>query len=252
MGLVLKCLFKFCCDVEEDQTEIYEPGASRTLRDSSARRSMSRGSLYESQQSYQIAPQGSHDDDDDNDNVGPAESGRELLPRHPAPSSSQSHHSSDATPEAQHLSIHEFFRRLRDRFRMYDSLETFDRTVSSVPTKDDEVFKEKPGPPPPSPLRQASTFDSSKDIPVIHADEIVLPGSILQQEMSKHASKTLGLHEDECVICMEGFDATNPRMPTLCGCGENKTYFHLPCLYSWVEQCPDCPSCRKKLTWEEF
>mmetsp|Transcript_11082 Transcript_11082/g.24702 ORF Transcript_11082/g.24702 Transcript_11082/m.24702 type:complete len:397 (+) Transcript_11082:53-1243(+) len=75
--------------------------------------------------------------------------------------------------------------------------------------------------------------------------------------------------EEECVICMEGFDETNPRMPTLCGCGENKTLFHLPCLYQWVEgqqqssstalshgteppQRRTCPTCRETLTWEEF
>jgi E3 ubiquitin-protein ligase DOA10 len=58
--------------------------------------------------------------------------------------------------------------------------------------------------------------------------------------------------ENECVICMEGFDPTNPRMPTLCGCGANKTYFHLPCLYQWLEQSRECPSCRAPITWQEF
>jgi hypothetical protein len=107
-------------------------------------------------------------------------------------------------------------------------------------------------PPPPSPLRQASSFDSSRDIPVIGNDEVVLPGSDLQKEMALWQSKMLERHGDECVICMEGFDPTNPRMPTHCGCGENRTYFHLPCLYQWVEQSRECPSCRQRLTWEEF
>lgn len=103
-----------------------------------------------------------------------------------------------------------------------------------------------------SPLRTASSFRHSKGMPTIDPDEVVLPGSALQHEMAVHMSSTLEEQGDECVICMEGFDATNPRMPTLCGCGENKTYFHLPCLYQWIEQSRDCPSCRKRLRWEEF
>ena len=89
-------------------------------------------------------------------------------------------------------------------------------------------------------------------MPTIDPEEVVLPGSALQHEMAASLSGKLEDQGDECVICMEGFDATNPRMPTLCGCGENKTYFHLPCLYQWIEQSRDCPSCRKRLRWEEF
>lgn len=103
-----------------------------------------------------------------------------------------------------------------------------------------------------SPLRTASSFRHSKGMPTINPDEVVIPGSALQHEMAKQMSSSLEAQGDECVICMEGFDATNPRMPTLCGCGENKTYFHLPCLYQWIEQSRDCPSCRKRLRWEEF
>jgi hypothetical protein len=107
-----------------------------------------------------------------------------------------------------------------------------------------------------SPLRTAASFDSScRDVLTIKMEEIVLPGSALQQEMAKFMSQSLrgdSPHEDECVICMEGFSESNPRMPTVCGCGENRTFFHLPCLYQWVEQSTDCPSCRQKITWEEF
>lgn len=108
-----------------------------------------------------------------------------------------------------------------------------------------------------SPLRSASSFDYDKkmrSIPSIQLDEIILPGSALQKKMSAIMAKDLeGMDvDDECVICMEAFSAENPRMPTLCGCGENATYFHLPCLYQWIEQSEDCPSCRKRLRWEEF
>jgi hypothetical protein len=127
----------------------------------------------------------------------------------------------------------------------------------------------------PSPLRQAISFNTtinSDNVPscTINNDEIVLPGSLLQQQMAEEMMRKLstsnsnsndnnkilynrsGSSIEECVICMEPFDNSNPRMPTLCNCGVNKTYFHLPCLYQWTEQCSDCPSCRTKLTWEEF
>ena len=111
-----------------------------------------------------------------------------------------------------------------------------------------------------SPLREAkssllATLGSHDNIPTIALSEVVLPGSQLQRTMSlamKNQGYTGESEEDECVICMEGFDDTNPRMPTLCGCGANKTYFHLPCLYHWIEQSQDCPSCRKPLAWQEF
>lgn len=103
-------------------------------------------------------------------------------------------------------------------------------------------------------LTQASSFDSSREIPTIQNEQVVMPGSELQFQMAKAMSEKLEAHDDEneCVICMEGFDPTNPRMPTLCGCGSNKTYFHLPCLYQWIEQSKKCPSCAKRLRWEEF
>lgn len=111
-----------------------------------------------------------------------------------------------------------------------------------------------------SPLRTAQTFDSSqRDVLTIRMEEIVLPGSALQHAMALKMSESMmgqktvdGEEDEECVICMEGFSHDNPRMPTLCGCGSNRTYFHLPCLYQWREQSQDCPSCRQRITWEEF
>jgi len=107
----------------------------------------------------------------------------------------------------------------------------------------------------PSPLRTATKYNEINSIPSIRLEEVVMPGSDLQKEMATRMSTFVGgvdTIEDECVICMEGFTDSNPRMPTLCGCGENKTYFHLPCLYQWIEQDQNCPSCRTRLRWEEF
>eukprot|EP00590_Aulacoseira_subarctica_P006001 CAMPEP_0172415952 /NCGR_PEP_ID=MMETSP1064-20121228/2377_1 /TAXON_ID=202472 /ORGANISM="Aulacoseira subarctica , Strain CCAP 1002/5" /LENGTH=228 /DNA_ID=CAMNT_0013153255 /DNA_START=171 /DNA_END=857 /DNA_ORIENTATION=- len=111
-----------------------------------------------------------------------------------------------------------------------------------------------------TPIKEAKTFILSGErgsYPSISFNEIVLPGSEMQRAMAKQMMMDMDLMEesdqDECVICMEGFSPDNPRMPTLCGCGENKTYFHLPCLYQWIDQASrHCPSCRQKLIWEEF
>lgn len=173
--------------------------------------------------------------------------------------------------------VHNFFRRLGERWRTYDSFESFSPTImaqtrtshnhsvqgSAIDTSDifrrhndhEEIVTVRPRKiiAMNSPLRQAHTYDDSTDVPTISPDEIVLPGSLLQQEMAKKMLESIPLNDvDECVLCMEGFDETNPRMPTLCGCGENRTYFHLPCLYQWIEKSNQCPTCREPLTWEEF
>lgn len=70
-----------------------------------------------------------------------------------------------------------------------------------------------------SPLRTALSFDRSHQVLSIHEKEIVIPGSELQREMAIASARGLEVQMDECVICMEGFDESNPRMPTLCGCG---------------------------------
>lgn len=151
---------------------------------------------------------------------------------------------SSTSPPNDH-GLHEFFRNLRERWRRYDSMETFRPSASAVATGKSDFSGL-------SPLRTASTFHANNDIPTIDLEEVVLPGSELQKQMARTVSLNLEAQGDECVICMEGFDPTNPRMPTLCGCGQNKTYFHLPCLYQWMEQSEDCPSCRQRLRWEEF
>jgi hypothetical protein len=169
--------------------------------------------------------------------------------------------------------LHVFWRTLRDRWKAYESLEPIESGDAVPPrfTNDNAPFRgttrmgmfsrTSNGSKPPasplltsqrSPLRTASSFRHSGGIPAIAMEEVVLPGSVLQLQMAQSMSGTLEEQGDECVICLEGFDASNPRMPTLCGCGENKTYFHLPCLYQWLEQSNECPSCRKRLRWEEF
>lgn len=159
--------------------------------------------------------------------------------------SSSSNNNNTNNDESRRRRVFWFWRRLA---KVYEEVQQQDT--------DTITFKETP---PASPLQTADSFDGSHGVPAIGAEQVVLPGSVLQKEMDLQMAKTLQKEEalgdtndDECVICMETFSPENPRMPTMCGCGENKTYFHLPCLYQWIEQSNHCPSCRQELLWEEF
>jgi len=336
MGSLLHCFCRHCCNRAGDDDDGDEVGRRAAAGVSGAGGPISAASMmrhHSQQHSYQIAPTGSADEEDDGQprlgRRGEEEfgGGRELLDCCGRRSGNNSAAAAAALGSsggggvgaaaggrgqcqrepAAIMSLPDFFRSLRERWRLYDSFQEAAAAAEEAATlrgstvsefEDDEddyhtrqlkrirsgsVGGDRNSLEPPSPLRTAVSFDSTREIPSIAPDMIVLPGSELQKQMAEHAlAMVLGtsaktsssdtadapagtspaakkssslLHdsEDECVICMEGFDPTNPRMPTLCGCGENKTYFHLPCLYQWVEQSGRyCPSCRKKLRWEEF
>lgn len=213
---MLQCLLHYCCGSEEE--EQHEP----------LREGISPPTTHLMTRSYQVAPT------------------QDVEPEccHP-------NYNVEKNPHI--IGIHDFLQRFRERWRRYDSIEPIPEPEAASQSLDafrstDKLSSKLPA----SPLRAALCFDSSRDIPTITKEEFVLPGSDLQKEMARVMSKYSYITDDECVICMEGFDPSNPRMPTRCGCGENKTYFHLPCLYQWIEQSQDCPSCRQKLTWQEF
>ncbi|XP_061337290.1 probable E3 ubiquitin-protein ligase RHB1A [Gastrolobium bilobum] len=44
--------------------------------------------------------------------------------------------------------------------------------------------------------------------------------------------------EDECPICLEEYDAENPKLSTKCD-----HHFHLACILEWMERCETCPVC---------
>lgn len=74
--------------------------------------------------------------------------------------------------------------------------------------------------------------------------------SVLQLSASSSNNNAVVHRSPECVICMEEFSTENPRMPTLCACGENRTMFHYPCLLLWLEKKSTCPSCSSSLFYE--
>jgi len=228
MGSCCQCLFRFCCDARGDEDDQHhheqaalafggDAGQQGAGHDPARMSHEERGLVHSSSSRTDI------DDDDEG-------------------SSTQQNECSQHTQ-----GMLAFFQQLGERLRGTGG--EYDRILHSAPSTPPPSCKKVP----PSPLRQAKSFDSSTDIPCISASEVVFPGSDLQKEMALLMAKSKLTNADvECVICMEGFDPTNPRMPTLCGCGENKTFFHLPCLYQWLEQSENCPSCREKLNWDEF
>ena len=273
----MNCLFRCCCDSEESSSDEEERhhDTRRASRRHHRRHRRSRnaavaparmsrqdtvpsadGSPYEpamSEDTDEINNAGSNQSDGNNIHDG---SNSESLNRNQSNVASEDFDDETSEEEIccsgvhesnQHArGIHDFFQRLREGWQGYDSVETIEDMHQSVSSKLRESGDFG------SPLRTALSFDSRRGLPTINNEGVVLPGSALQKAMAFAISNDLKSQEDECVICMETFDETNPRMPTMCGCGENKTYFHLPCLYQWIEQSRNCPSCRKKLHWQEF
>jgi hypothetical protein len=250
MAALLRCLLRTCFGDPEEGPELHDDhhdsiAAAPLAAPASASSSLGRGSLV----AYQSAPRSDPDEREDQ---------RDDTCCHGRNSSNDSHASSGS----QYSGLQEFWTKLRERLATFETLASAsdDGQEASISAGVNySIFRRsKPQPIPQNNpksnhfLKTASTFDSSSDVPTISPEEIVMPGSLLQAQMALAAAKSLEAMGDECVICMEGFDPTNPRMPTLCGCGQNKTYFHLPCLYQWIEQNNKCPSCRKRLRWEEF
>ena len=236
---------------------------------------------------YQSAPTHpayqDNDDENENDESDDHCCGRHHPGRIFSPRSSQQSNNNATTDDPSGMSqlsfnsrdsnhsngLQEFWGKLRERLGTYDTVDSDEDGLHSPPPhrRHFNIFRralsERSAPAVIKPLKKhdpkipylktASTFDGvSHSVPTISQEEIVMPGSKLQAQMALAAAQSLDTMGDECVICMEGFEPTNPRMPTLCGCGENKTYFHLPCLYQWIEQNENCPSCRVPLRWEEF
>jgi hypothetical protein len=268
MGSLLQCLFRICCDADEERgpDDYYPPNAAVLARLPAQAARMPRVHSLDDRGGYHATSAhgdaerenegDGHDDDDDinnnNQEEGEPDSDDNGVTDCCHPASANCKQAAENNPHAR--GIQEFFRQIQSKWRRYDSL-------VHVPTDDEDddddtiastspAFKRKSGMS--SPLRAAASFDSTREIPTINAEEFVMPRSLLQEEMAKAMAAKMQNEDDECVICMEGFDPTNPRMPTHCGCGRNRTYFHLPCLYQWIEQSRDCPSCRERLVWEEF
>jgi len=112
---------------------------------------------------------------------------------------------------------------------------------------------------------QGETFDKVREKieqKMTNSDNFVEPGSELQAAIAMSLKPLNSDDEDgavstdvddviECVVCMEEFTKENPSVRTLCGCGENRSLFHLGCLYEWLDRQPNCPTCRQEIFFEE-
>jgi transposase-like protein len=239
MASLLQCLLRTCFESkpeEEESEDSYEPPRSNRMI-----RFFQSATSDPAQQAASYRPAQSND---------PTESVAATCCQNDSSEATEATACTTAADDNPHAaSLRQFWRKFRERLEGASITTGGEEEASeNAPLSRQRVAERERTPI----LKQACSFDSSKGVATILNDHIVLPGSDIQKQMAAAMAAELEEHDDECVICMEGFDPTNPRMPTRCGCGENRTYFHLPCLYQWIEQSKNCPSCRKRLQWEEF
>ncbi|KAJ8526942.1 hypothetical protein K7X08_029419 [Anisodus acutangulus] len=58
------------------------------------------------------------------------------------------------------------------------------------------------------------------------------------EELKKSNIHVLLPPQEECPICLEEYDAENPKMSTKC-----EHHFHLSCILEWMERSDTCPVC---------
>ncbi|GKV23147.1 hypothetical protein SLEP1_g32913 [Rubroshorea leprosula] len=66
----------------------------------------------------------------------------------------------------------------------------------------------------------------------------------LEVELSKSAESIVSATEEEdvCPICLEEYDAENPKITTKCD-----HHFHLACILEWMERSDTCPVCDQEV-----
>lgn len=53
-----------------------------------------------------------------------------------------------------------------------------------------------------------------------------------------------------CFLFSVFYDTGNPKMLTLCGCGEHRANFHYPCLLLYLQKKKTCPVCNQELFYQ--
>ena len=70
--------------------------------------------------------------------------------------------------------------------------------------------------------REESTPE--KELELFLAKHTSQESKLGDKDLSEYAIK-----EAECLICLETFSPSNPSMPVLCSCGENRIQLHYAC-----------------------
>ncbi|PIA49278.1 hypothetical protein AQUCO_01300259v1 [Aquilegia coerulea] len=77
--------------------------------------------------------------------------------------------------------------------------------------------------------------------------DCVLPSSKEADEPSKLSEPLSITEEEDCPICLEEYDAENPRIITKCD-----HHFHLSCILEWMERSDTCPVCDQEMIFNNM
>jgi len=236
---VFKCIFRNCFDHENERNNTFVPNSSSS-------HPMIAPTMPSSNHMGRTISSSSLSRDEEPDNSNSTNS--------PLTTATISEQSSSLFSRLRNFGIHQPKETISRFLPLRALSSTFSTDSENITDQQHLIRRTNKVAPDKSFLKEANTYeyDVNKEVPTIYQNEFILPGSEIQKSMAIAMKANVEDHGDECVICMDVFSPENPRMPTLCGCGENKTYFHLPCLYQWIEENRNCPSCRKLLRWEEF
>lgn len=97
------------------------------------------------------------------------------------------------------------------------------------------------------PLAAGNQVDEDKIIRSSSSNSNLVPADACKEsKCSKLISLPIIEDEDECPICLECYEDENPKIMIKC-----RHYYHLGCLYEWMERSATCPMCSKVMEFEE-
>ncbi|KAI4328816.1 hypothetical protein L6164_021142 [Bauhinia variegata] len=99
---------------------------------------------------------------------------------------------------------------------------------------------------PPTPLPYDVVLDLEES--ECKAQDNSSPVSPRNLELSKSNESHVLVTEEEdgCPICLEEYDAENPKTMTKC-----EHHFHLSCILEWMERSDSCPICDEEMIFEQ-
>jgi hypothetical protein len=98
-----------------------------------------------------------------------------------------------------------------------------------------------------------SNFPFSLPLSTTAASDSFEEGDLGNVHRRQRSTTHMSYFEPECIICLEHFTLSNPRISSKCRCkGITANPMHLGCLLNWTEQQQEqiCPVCRDHIHFE--